>query len=132
MKTLTFSSKSWHYKLARFGNPYRNTSDICAYTRAILTGLMQLMIFLILSAVVLYCVADLLAWAAALATVWTLLEPQTGAWVILCFVSTLGLVILTGITVRMFEKSRSDDFVPAAVSSWWHKFCVPVKIINKE
>lgn len=147
MKPLTFSSKSWHYQLARFGYPRRDISNICSYTRSVISGSLLLLMFLMLAVIVLYCVADALAWAAALAVTWSWLEPGLAATFVIFVVSTaamvaamfavffvaaMGINILFWIATRMRNHASSDDFVPAAISSWWHKFCVPVKIVNKE
>lgn len=68
MKTFKLSKDSWHYWLASFGDDLRlyNVTDICAYIRAMIVGLFQLIfvtaIICMLGGSALFSIGNLFGW----------------------------------------------------------------------
>lgn len=110
MKSLEFSSKSWHFKVAdKFGgyNVYRQ--DFCHYVRSVIWGLLVLMFFGALGGALTYCFGDWLAWFAV-GIVHSFTEPGVGALIFNGLLATAGIIALCfgfiGGCVWISEKRR--------------------------
>jgi hypothetical protein len=58
MKTLKFNKNSWHYFIAtRLGplSQWRDTTDFCAYVRAVLVGMIWALALVVIAGALLYC-----------------------------------------------------------------------------
>ena len=136
MKPLEFSDKSWHYRPAKFGNQHRSTGDICSYTRSVLTGLLLLSMALVMVLFITWLSAHTLAWLAAMVLQWSWIMPLEPALILpgaALVVAFMALLFYMGeVWDRRKLKQLSDSFVPAAVSSYVDKFCVPVKILDSK
>jgi cell division protein FtsW (lipid II flippase) len=131
MKPLEFSNQSWHYRLAKFGNQYRKVSDICSYTRSVITGACCLTLVVLTILVFLFPAAHTLAWMAAMVMTLSWIQPGELALVIpLLILVVLSLAAVTYLGKYLDERKRSDSFLSAARSSYLDKFCVPVKILD--
>ena len=135
MKALQFNANSWHYKLSQFPSTYRNTDDICSYTKSVLAG------FLLFTIV--FAVAFLLAWSVVDLIIWIIVGLQVGtfpellggsvALILLLVAVMLFLIVLAYGAIsytahRIKNVNQGDNFVVNAYQSAKYKFCVPVEI----
>ena len=147
MTPIEFNRKSWHYKVARWGQlrtNYADETDLCTYTRAFLWGLfLMAFVFAILGGLVI----------SELAFFW-----QVGYWALhgtaLAFhgfgglgaliniaVSLIALAVMliaaVAYTVEWFQMRRirknssvQPGFISLAYRGWKNKFCVPIKVVR--
>jgi uncharacterized protein YqhQ len=137
MKTLNFSNKSWHYRLARVGDEYhrRDLSNICAYTRAVLAGVFCILIALIVIGIASLFVGDFLAWIAAQVFHWQLIAPAVTAIIILCLIALLSIIFLICLAEDNLRNNRDkicDSFIGASYRSVKERWCARVEIIEKD
>jgi hypothetical protein len=131
MKTLNFSNRSWHYRLAKFGNSHRDVTNICSYTKAVLTGLFLLTLLMLVILLSLFPVAYTLAWLAAMISTLSWIVPVDLALIVpLLILGLLVMYLLYCASNWWNERKQSDSFLSAARSSYFDKFCVPVKILD--
>lgn len=140
MKTLKFNSSSWHYQIAEFGNgmPLK-TTDICQYGRLFVIGILKVVPFMALFALISYFLVDLVIGLGFSVAYWQImLSPVAQA---------MGGVICLGILVTLIYKAvfafvdylryrndivseKPDGFVKNAYKSWKHKYCVRIEIVH--
>lgn len=132
MEPLKFSENSWHFRLARFGDSWcrRDISNICAYTRAVITGAFCMLFVIAVVAFITVMAADTLAWVAAL--VFTgLVSPGPLAFVSLTILAVVIAMAVVMVGIKLISISSgpvSDSFLGASYQSFKHRFCVPVEI----
>lgn len=112
MKPFTINKNSWHYKLANnFGggvrsfnddhHPERNT-DFCSYFWKVFFGAFWFTIICILGAFLTGCVADFGAWVGAMIVTGHLIQPGSGALVVVAFL----VLVLIGCIVAGADKLK--------------------------
>lgn len=147
MKSLNFNRDSWHYKVATElgGMPkWFNTTNICEYSRAVVKGVVAMLVILAVCFGALYWVADTLAWWAAVITT-HVFPPAVGPVILTTAVSVFCLIegvswsftkIADWLDDRRAKKHQQayleprkpDSFVEKAWRSWMDKTCVRVTI----
>lgn len=138
MKAICLSNKSWHYRLARFGDPFkqRNLSDICCYTRALMIGSLLLLGASTLCLILLWSLGDLIAWIATMIVMQTFINMSPMAT--LSSGGILGMLfvgILSSITDKRKNRpaeQQGPGFVSVAYYSWKDKWCAPVIVYPAE
>jgi len=129
MKTLTFSTKSWHYWFANICEPsyaYMRDTDICSYTRSVIFGM--LLVLFCTAVVVLYTasVGDFLAWIVSYLNTGIWAAPHVGA-VVNCMI--IIAAILVGISIlanRVLNTASNTSFVRESYSSFKNQYCFRV------
>lgn len=136
MEPLIFSNTSWHYRLARFGDEhgYRDLSDICGYTRAVIKGSLCLLVIALFVAFLAAITGDGLAWlVAGMIHGWTDAELLAGIFLAVLTVITFCLVMASlGKLYEARGKALHDSFLASSYRSVKHRFCVPVEIVGKD
>ena len=130
---MNLSARSWHFWLASLAGHYRTNTDICTYTRAVLVGMLCLLMAALVGAMVIYCVGDFVAWVFAPAD--TLIG--LGAFAFALFGSLALMIgtiffIVAGI-IKVSETAPTsvrfmmrDTFVESAWEAFKEKTCVRV------
>ena len=154
MEAKTFKRNTWHAQLAFHYGPlhwhtYRyggGALDICAYTRAVLTGLIKLT-FLMIGVSLFFVVpfADTLAWLVS-GIVNGFTGPDFPAQFFLTLVSVIlgfAVLILVGAGIKSLweavrrkmakgreEAPKPDSFVTSAYKSVKGKFCFRINVVD--
>lgn len=121
MKAYKLKKDSWHYWLASFGDELRmyNVTDICAYIRAMLAGLMQLIfvsiIALILGGGTLITIVNLFGWLFLGQELYQITVIFTTV-----FIAVITLIVIAAIIA--FTKERTDNTEPGFVRLSYRKF----------
>lgn len=134
MKTVVFKEESWHGWLADLGGNYRKQTDICAYTRAVMWGVLKLIGAAIVVAVSAAALGDWLAWmTAGLLYGFTMVGFLGG---VVCFLVLVALcaaaLILLGagsvFAAERLGKRVTDSFPAEAYRSFKDKVCFRVEL----
>lgn len=139
MKPLNFSANSWHYRLARFGDEFRqrDLSNICSYTRAVINGAFLCLLIVASGSVVTAVAAEGLTWVLVtiLNQVW--IEPDTFAVIFVFLMAIVLAVCITALigylwrcTSAAGRERLTDTFVANSYRSFKSRFCVPVRIMS--
>ena len=137
MKTLNFSSTSWHYRIATFGDKHRcyEVEDICSYTRKFMGGFFLLILATVSCGLVSYAISDFFTWLIACITNQTLIIPEIPAQFVICSIATTAgflAIVCTALTARdylsIIKKNKKDSFIGNAYRSFKDKYCMKVNI----
>ena len=149
MKPFVFNKDSWHYWLATdVGNfsKYRDDSNICEYTRAVIKGAMNVTLIAAVALALVYWITITIVWWVVIlqygffeATGPIVLSATTG-------ILTVAILIMEGIPwayrkgkrvvydMRHKDGYRApvkvDNFLTRAYRSWKEKTCVRVTLVG--
>ena len=133
MTPINIKVKSWHFWLAKFCDDYgvRRKDDICSYTRAVMIGLFFFAVLSLIALFFLACVADSLAWLAAVLVMWTFIDPSPFASIAIGL--GLGVVLVACIkfyrTIYQLRANQQEPgFISVAYTAWKGKWCAPVML----
>lgn len=130
MKTLTFSTKTWHYWFANICEPgysFKYGTDICTYTRHVILGM--LIVFFCTTLAILYTasVGDFLAWIATYLTAGIWAAPHVGAEIncmIIIVAILVGIAILANRALDTLDTASSTSFIRESYKAVKNRYCV--------
>lgn len=143
MKTLKFSSKSWHYELAHTFTKYPETGNFCAYVRAVIMGFMYCITFIVIVSAALYVfVIDPLAWLVYYIN-YGILELETGNVMLVTEIFAFLFAVydvfykdrlVDWLDEKRYERlkkkystTKKDSFIKSAYRSFKDKVCFRVE-----
>lgn len=160
MKELAFNKEAWHFWIANFGktrvqsddwNWSRPNSvietDICAYTRAFLIGLFQL---IIVSSIVIGIASSVAYAIGNIIGVYLYGYELSFITKVLLFLASLACMVTIGLVTvlatlagvskikeyvsnKLYEnQAQEPGFIRVAYSSWKNKYCMKIKITAGE
>lgn len=136
MREAQFSRTSWHCKLARFGglSEYEEDTDICAYIRAAIKGLIGIAflcaLFLGGGGLIVWLLSDFFAWAACV-LLYGFVWPEIPAGFVLgatVLGAVAGLAYLVGKGAKAGAHAAADTFIGDAMDSIKNRMCFRVHI----
>jgi len=133
MQPIEINRNSWHYKFVYRACGYREYDNICEYSRGVIYAILgTLLISVVLcsfSGLVLFVLADFLAWLVAMIVMKEFVDGGIGPIFVI-----LGAMIFTPCAIYHLwsNKNLSEKLdipvVSAAYKAWKEKFCVKVVI----
>jgi hypothetical protein len=133
MQPIEINRNSWHYKFVRKAYGYMEYNNICEYSRGVIYAILgTLLISVVLcgfSGIMLFVLADFLAWLFAMIVMKEFLDGGIGPAFFI-----LGAMIYTPLAIYHLwsDKNLSEKLdipvVSAAYKAWKEKFCVKVVI----
>ncbi len=149
MKPLVFNKDSWHHQLAvEWGGmaKWEDESNICRYTRAVLSGLAKVGLLLAMVGALIYWITITIVWWVVLA-MHGYVEAEGP--IVLTFLIALVLIswVIGDVIPKQFKKLREkrkvkrhqaglpslptpDSFITKAWRAWKDKTCVRVVIVD--
>lgn len=137
MKTLTFNTKSLHYRVAKFGlGSYNDPSeDICSYVTEVALGTLKLSLAFMSGAVLATMSAKLIVevvLSVAFSIYYSTYLSTTESFIGLCIISIclIGLVVTRISAIhRNRSQNKPDSFIRSAYRSVKNKYCVKIKFV---
>lgn len=145
MKTLEFSSNSWHYTFAARGGYWPASQDFCQYVRCVIWGFIKLVGIACMIFGAIYCVGDYIAWVVECINTrsFVKIDPFTDPWtigrtitsVVLYLFITIVAIAYAILIADYYQESRSTSkqvveekpsFIAEAYRSFKDKVCFRV------
>lgn len=156
MKELKFNKKSWHYliatKITKYEPPRtytyadgkvitynKDSANICAYSNAVLFGVLVLLVLLaavvVLSVLIIHVVLGI--YFSLLMSQWFFSEVGiVGVSLLVTSLAFYGLFRFIEYRQKrsdeeyFSDKPKQDNFIKGAYKAWKQKFCVPISFIE--